>query len=323
VNTSQEVPKLAHWLFVFACVFTWPLLFLGGLVTSYRVGMAVPDWPTTFGINMFLFNFFNSAWGVFIEHGHRLYGSAVGFCLLIVAPWTLTMKKLAWQFKAAAVVALLGVILQGVLGGLRVTRISTELAMIHGCFGQLFFLYLAILAAWSSDIKNIDFTSHGLTTSKSSLVFLRNLALLVPLSLYFQVVSGAWLRHFQDPMKLYLHEAVGLTVFALSVMYAVKLRKSGIAKLYRLRRIYLLFVTAVHVQVLLGFSSWWLMRPFDGIAKPVTDFQALVRTVHQANGALVLALSGVLAVWVYQIIQSISMDSANSTIIQEETVCLS
>ncbi|MFM1801653.1 MAG: hypothetical protein RJA81_1005 [Planctomycetota bacterium] len=323
MNTSQEVPKLAHWLFVFACVFTWPLLFLGGLVTSYRVGMAVPDWPTTFGINMFLFNFFNSAWGVFIEHGHRLYGSAVGFCLLIVAPWTLTMKKLAWQFKAAAVVALLGVILQGVLGGLRVTRISTELAMIHGCFGQLFFLYLAILAAWSSDIKNIDFTSHGLTTSKSSLVFLRNLALLVPLSLYFQVVSGAWLRHFQDPMKLYLHEAVGLTVFALSVMYAVKLRKSGIAKLYRLRRIYLLFVTAVHVQVLLGFSSWWLMRPFDGIAKPVTDFQALVRTVHQANGALVLALSGVLAVWVYQIIQSISMDSANSTIIQEETVCLS
>ena len=44
-----------HWVAVFAAVFTWPLIFVGGLVTTYRVGMAVPDWPTTFGMNMFLY----------------------------------------------------------------------------------------------------------------------------------------------------------------------------------------------------------------------------------------------------------------------------
>ncbi len=59
-------------------MFTWPLIFVGGSVTTYRVGMAVPDWPTTFGMNMFLYDFWNAAWGVFVEHSHRLYGAAVG-----------------------------------------------------------------------------------------------------------------------------------------------------------------------------------------------------------------------------------------------------
>ena len=144
-SSHNSVPKTAHRLFLLATIFTWPLLFVGGLVTTYRVGMAVPDWPTTFGINMFRYNFLNSAWGVFIEHGHRLYGSAVGLCLLIVAPWVQCLKKVPPRFKAAAWVALLGVIFQGIMGGLRVTQNSTQLAMFHGCFAQLFFAYLACL----------------------------------------------------------------------------------------------------------------------------------------------------------------------------------
>src|SRR5206468_11080712 len=34
---------------------TFLLLGLGGLVTSHEAGLAVPDWPTTYGYNMFLF----------------------------------------------------------------------------------------------------------------------------------------------------------------------------------------------------------------------------------------------------------------------------
>ena len=45
-----------HWFALVAAAFTWPLLFVGGLVTTYKVGMAVPDCPTTFGINMFLYD---------------------------------------------------------------------------------------------------------------------------------------------------------------------------------------------------------------------------------------------------------------------------
>jgi len=108
LQQRQAVPRLAYRLFLFATLFTWPLLFVGGLVTTYRVGMAVPDWPTTFGINMFLYNFFNAAWGVFIEHGHRLYGAAVGLCLLIVVPWIQMIRSVPVSFKRFAWLALAG-----------------------------------------------------------------------------------------------------------------------------------------------------------------------------------------------------------------------
>src|SRR5947209_4389501 len=73
-----------HWFALFATIFTWPLLFVGGLVTTYKVGMAVPDWPTTFGMNMFLYDMTQASWAVFGEHTHRLYGAAVGFFTLLL-----------------------------------------------------------------------------------------------------------------------------------------------------------------------------------------------------------------------------------------------
>src|SRR6478609_11903447 len=78
-----------HWMALFAAVFTMPLLFVGGSVTTYRVGMAVPDWPTTFGINMFLYDFWNAPFGVRVEHAHRLYGAAVGLATTFLMAWFL------------------------------------------------------------------------------------------------------------------------------------------------------------------------------------------------------------------------------------------
>jgi heme a synthase len=78
------------WLFVFAVVtaiFTVLLLIVGGLVTSHGVGMAVPDWPTTYGYNMFFFPV--SAWvgGIFYEHSHRLIASFVGLLTVLLTRW--------------------------------------------------------------------------------------------------------------------------------------------------------------------------------------------------------------------------------------------
>src|SRR5271168_2937503 len=75
LRPSRGYRRIPHWFALFAAIFTWPLLFVGGLVTTYKVGMAVPDWPTTFGMNMFLYDFFKAPWGVFGEHTHRLYGA--------------------------------------------------------------------------------------------------------------------------------------------------------------------------------------------------------------------------------------------------------
>jgi cytochrome c oxidase assembly protein subunit 15 len=91
-----------HRVAVAAAALTWPLLLLGGTVTVLRAGMAVPDWPTTFGINMFLFNMFETTWGVFVEHGHRLYGSLLGLACVALACWY-TVDRLG--SKALGIVA--------------------------------------------------------------------------------------------------------------------------------------------------------------------------------------------------------------------------
>src|SRR3954447_7439306 len=127
-----------HWMAVFAAVFTLPLLFVGGSVTTYRVGLAVPDWPNTFGINMFLYDFWNAPFGVQVEHTHRLYGAAVGLATIGLMAWFLAFEPRRWM-KVLGVVALVTVIIQGVLGGTRVTQVSTFLASVHGCTGQAFF----------------------------------------------------------------------------------------------------------------------------------------------------------------------------------------
>src|SRR5271157_4647199 len=90
----RHSPHAMAWL---AAVFTLPLLYVGGSVTTYRVGLAVPDWPTTFGINMFLFNMWDHPFGVRVEHAHRLYGAAVGLFTLILAAWLLIFEPRKWM----------------------------------------------------------------------------------------------------------------------------------------------------------------------------------------------------------------------------------
>ncbi len=107
--------KLIGWLAFLAALTTIPLISIGGAVTTYGAGMAVPDWPTTFGENMFLYNMFESSFGVIIEHSHRLFGSLVGLLALInciVAWFGLGRSRLT----TIITLALSLVIVQGLLG---------------------------------------------------------------------------------------------------------------------------------------------------------------------------------------------------------------
>lgn len=101
-----------HWLALAAAAMTWPLLLVGGAVTVYRVGMAVPDWPTTYGSNMFLYNMFEAPWGVFAEHAHRLYASVVGLACIGVAG-VFSVDRLGWRglglFATALLAAVAGI----------------------------------------------------------------------------------------------------------------------------------------------------------------------------------------------------------------------
>src|SRR5207237_9789118 len=78
------------WLNRFAWLTAVATLFLicsGGMVTSKGVGLAVPDWPTTFGYNMFLFPVSKWIGGVLFEHNHRLIAWTDGFVNIILELW--------------------------------------------------------------------------------------------------------------------------------------------------------------------------------------------------------------------------------------------
>src|SRR5213595_3020533 len=119
----------------FTTVATLLLICSGGMVTSKGVGLAVPDWPTTFGYNMFLFPVSKWIGGIFFEHTHRLIASTVGMLTIILAVWLWFAESLRWV-RMLGLAAVGAVILQGILGGLRVTMLQDQIGIFHACLAQ-------------------------------------------------------------------------------------------------------------------------------------------------------------------------------------------
>lgn len=275
-----------HWVALCAAAFTWPLIFVGGSVTTYRVGMAVPDWPTTFGINMFLYDFWNAPFGVRVEHTHRLYGAAVGLSTIVLMVWFLVAERRR-SMKWLGVLALIAVIGQGVLGGTRVTRNSTTLAAVHGVTGQAFFALMVSLCV----LTGRDWIET--TNRRPDGTHLRRRAAVTLGLVVLQIIAGAWLRHFPGTTSLLGHALLATAVWghAAMLVWRVERQRADVPELVPSARAMALAVT---VQVVLGVAAWWMLRPFDGIPRTVSILQAMVRTGHQANGALLLGSSVVL-----------------------------
>jgi len=140
-----------HWPHLVACLLvavTAVLLCFGALVTTFDAAMAVPDWPGTYGHNMFLFplaEWLHGPWDLFLEHGHRLLGALAGLVSLALAAvaWR-TDTRPAVRWLAVAAVGL--VVLQGCLGGARVLLDDKTIAKVHACTGPLFFAVAVAIA---------------------------------------------------------------------------------------------------------------------------------------------------------------------------------
>jgi cytochrome c oxidase assembly protein subunit 15 len=186
---AYDFPKrLLHWFAIISTLSVLGLIGSGGLVTSHEAGMAVPDWPNSFGYNMFLFPISRWVGGVFFEHTHRLFAFLVGlltagFC---VATWIIEERR--WV-KWMSSIAVLAVFLQAVLGGLRVTEHNALLGLFHGCLAQSFLALMATLALVTS-----PFWSR-LGESGSETGQLRILTVLVTVMIFAQLVLGAAMRH--------------------------------------------------------------------------------------------------------------------------------
>ncbi|HEX7618954.1 MAG TPA: COX15/CtaA family protein, partial [Verrucomicrobiae bacterium] len=151
MNASAQTTS-GPWLHRFAvltAVVTFFLLGIGGLVTSHEAGMSVPDWPTSYGYNMFALPTIFWKGGAFFEHSHRLLASGAGFLTTVLAVWLWIKDPRKW-IKWLGIVAFLLVVAQGVLGGLRVTLKMDGLGVIHGVVAQSFFILICAIALFTS-----------------------------------------------------------------------------------------------------------------------------------------------------------------------------
>jgi heme a synthase len=190
MGTSSLPNRILHWFaFLVACT-VLVLICSGGLVTSHEAGMAVPDWPNSFGYSMFLFPVSRWVGGVFFEHTHRLIASGVGLLTLVLCGLVLVIEQRHWV-KWLAGIAVFTVIFQGILGGLRVTEHNALLGLVHGCLAQSFFCLTATIALVTSkfwdEIKPV--------ANSNSIRRLRFWTIGIAVMVFVQLILGASMRH--------------------------------------------------------------------------------------------------------------------------------
>ena len=260
LNVPTTTSPWPHrWAVVLACA-TFPLLWVGGLVTTTDAGMAVPDWPTTYGYNMFLYpwtTWLTGPWDLFVEHGHRLLASAVGVLTigLLVVLWRCDSR---WWIRGLGVAALALVIFQGVLGGMRVLLDERTLAMLHGCTGPLFFgLTVALVVFTSRSWRDAD---APVVSPASAIV--RWLAVATCVLTYLQLMLGAVVRHvpvdggphtFALAVRFHLAMAA---VLAIHIALVVWLVRRNFRQVTALNRLALLLASLMLLQVGLGMATW-------------------------------------------------------------------
>src|SRR5213080_2994169 len=130
--SSPSCPEMLHKFSKLVAGCTVLLILAGSFVTSTDSGLSVPDWPTTYGWNMFTFPPSKMVGGIFYEHGHRLIASTVGLMTIVLAAWLWMTDSRRW-LKWFGVAALGAIVAQGLLGGLTVLfllppAVSTALA---------------------------------------------------------------------------------------------------------------------------------------------------------------------------------------------------
>lgn len=263
------------------------LIVAGALVTSLGVGLAVPDWPTSFGHSMFAFPLSKMARGVLFEHSHRLMGSLVGILTILTAGALLWRDERRWM-RALGVAALALVILQGVLGGMRVVLVKIDLAVVHACAAQLFFGLMAGIAL---------FTSRAWARSEGTCVAsppLARLAALATGTLYLQTALGAYLRHTGERADAHLMFAVVAAVAALwAAARAIREYGSHPAVARAANLVWVLLA----VQIVLGLAAF--VGKYTEWADPVLPYGVVVAltAAHVAGGSLLFAAALVLTIW--------------------------
>lgn len=294
---SRYNPALHKFSIVLAAC-TFLLIVAGALVTSNNAGLAVPDWPTSFGS---LYRIPPMVGGVKYEHGHRMIAQLIGLLTIVFAVWTQRSDPRPWMRKLGWT-ALALVIIQGIFGGLTVKNLLPwYVSTIHGMLAQTFFA-LTLLFVIFNGRRWIEAVPRPIAQQRS--FDLRPLSLLAVAAVYMQLFFGAAFRHSADwkiasnggflfPFQLHVYGAgvVAVLLFvisirAITVYGGIKpIRGMGIA-----------ILALLLIQLSLGLTAYFTRVLWGKDAPQPTNAMIASTVSHVAVGALLLAHCFMLAV---------------------------
>ncbi len=275
------------WIHRFAvattCIALLPIV-VGAAVTTLRAGMAFNDWPSSDGYSMLAYPWLQSAGDKFVEHGHRLAGIVIGL-------FSIALCVLVWRYETRRWVhilgtaVLIGVVLQGLLGGARVLLNDPRLALIHAGFAACVFVLIASMALFTSQSWLSVDGSHGFVTAS----YVKPISITASVVIFIQYVLGGLIRHLGTG----LHEHLA---FALVVLLAVLMNVAAayITKIRWLRHPAHLLLGLVLIQVVLGAGSWvtkFGFTPLGYVTVKDSIVQIVMRTSHTVVGMLLLMTS--------------------------------
>ena len=296
--------------FVAAC--TIFLILAGSLVTSHGAGLSVPDWPTTYGWNMFTFP--PSMWvaNIWYEHGHRLVASTVGFLTIVLAVWLWIAEPERRWLRRLGVVALAAVIAQGLLGGLTVLYfLPPAVSTAHAGLAEIFFCLTVAIALFTSPNWKRGYANDTSPAAGVDDLRLRRLATATSATIYCQILIGATMRHTGAGLAIpdfplmfggiipdhwnagiaihFAHRIGALVVATMTVTTAVYIWRRHTDR-PELASPALLLLILTLVQIVLGAST------------VVSGLQPWINSFHVVCGALVLTMSLVITLrsWRYR-----------------------
>ena len=254
------------------------LIVAGALVTSNEAGLAVPDWPLSYGS-------LSPPWvgNIRFEHGHRVVATTVGMLTIGLAVWLSRREPRRWV-RRLGFTAVGAVVAQGILGGLTVLFfLPTPISVAHACLAQAFFCMTVTLALatgrrWQQPAVRIPDPQSPT---------LGQISILTTASIYLQLILGAALRHKGFGILPHL---LGAAVVAGLVMWALYRVFTGHADQPVLTRPAGILGTLLFLQLLLGAASYMVREATRDAPQPLL-VMVVITVAHVATGALTLATS--------------------------------
>ena len=266
---------------------TFLLIVAGALVTSNDAGMSVPDWPTSFGS---LYKLPPMVGGIKYEHSHRMIAEFIGVLIIAMAVWTQRVETRKWM-RVLGWTALGAVIGQGVLGGLTVLNfLPWTISTAHATLGQMIFCIVVAMALFTSRSWLQDYDAIGEGDLWPSTPTLTALA---AACVWVQLILGAAFRH--SGMKLLPH-LVGACVVVGVVCWTIARVLTRYGTLDHLRKPAQLLLALLMIQLGLGFCAYLTRLTYGHNLVQPWQIMVVSTVAHVAGGALVLAVSVVLAI---------------------------